>query len=273
MTNTLIRIFVISASAYVLVFLLVQWLEYMSLYHPAGLTGEPVDPFMPFEDHMARTADGQYVNIWYFHNPAAQWTALLCHGNAGNNSHRMGQISALFRKSLSVAIFDYRGYGKSTGHPSEKGLYLDGDAVVRYLNEQLNIPAERIVVIGTSLGGAVAAELACHYGFRALILESTFTSKHDMAQTVIPFFPFRLFGRNQFVTIEKIKNVQLPVLIAHGTHDEMVPYSMSLDLLEAAPEPAFHYPIRDAMHNNCLSVGGENYLNAVICFIDSLTIN
>ncbi len=273
MTNTLIKIFVVSASAYVFVFLLIQWFEYMTLYHPSVLTGEPLNPFMPFEDHMAPTEDGQSVNVWYFKNPSAQWTALLCHGNAGNNSHRMDQISALYRRSLSVAIFDYRGYGKSTGHPSENGLYLDGEAVVRFMNERLSIPPERIVIIGTSLGGAVAAELASRRRFRALILESAFTSKHDMARTIMPFFPFALFGRNQFVTIEKIKCARSPVMIAHGTNDEMVPYAMSRNLLEAAPEPKFHYPIKGAMHNNYLSVGGADYLNTLSRFIDSLKIN
>lgn len=273
MTNILIKIIIISASAYIVICMMVHVFEYMTLYHPGRTLKEPLNPFLNYNDYQVQTADGETVNLWYFSHPAAKWTALLCHGNAGNNSHRMEQITALYQKGMSVAIFDYRGYGKSSGHPSENGLYHDGQAVVRYMNEILSIPSEKIVIIGTSLGGAVAAELGMKNNFRAIILESTFTSKHDMASVIFPGFPAGLFSKNQFNTLDKIGRVHSPVLIAHGTRDDMIPYPMSLKLFEAAPDPKCHYPIHDARHNDYLSVGGENYISAICRFADSLVIN
>jgi hypothetical protein len=273
MSNILIKIIVIAFSAYTLLVLLVHGFEYLSLYHPDRVIDNRFKPFLVYEDHYVMTEDGKKINVWFFPNPDAKWIILLCHGNAGNNSHRLEQISALYNKSFSVAIFDYRGYGNSTGHPSENGLYRDGHAVIRYLTDQLKIPVERIVVIGTSLGGAVAAELATHYRFRALILESTFTSKHDMANLVVPFFPVTLLSKNQFNNLAKIKHAQSPVFIAHGQDDEMIPFTMSRQLYDAAPQPKFYYPIPGAHHNDYLTVGGQDYLNTVARFIYTLNVN
>ncbi len=273
MSNFQVKIIVIGLSLYVLAVLLIHLFEYMSLYHPVRMASEGYNSWILHEDHYIQTDDGVLINLWFFPYPSSQHVILLCHGNGGNNSHRMEQIKALYERAFSVAIFDYRGYGKSSGHPSEKGLYKDGHAAIRFLTAEKGIPANKITVIGTSLGGAVAAELACHYRFHALVLESTFTSKFGMAEVMLPVFPMVFFSRNQFNTLEKMSRIQSPVMIVHGTQDEMIPFSMSRELFSAAPEPKFLFPVHGAHHNDCLAVGGKKYLDDLSLFVNSLTVH
>lgn len=261
------KILIAIATLYFIVYILVHGMEYASLYHPSSISQHSLAFPILFQEYSVKTQDGERIDFWWYPHPEAEYAILLCHGNAGNNSHRWDQIRALYDRCFSVAIFDYRGYGRSTGHPSEKGLYRDGEAVVRFMNDSLKIPSERIAVIGTSLGGAVAVELALRFPFRAVILESAFTSKHAMAKKIFPFFPICLFSRDQYHNLKKISALKSPLLIVHGTEDETVPFSMSLELVQAASGIAFHYPVQGAHHNDLLSVGGPVYLGQIRQFI------
>src|SRR5262249_37012499 len=142
---------------------------------------------------------------------------LFCHGNGGNLSHRAWEIGEWQRRlGDSVLIFDYPGYGRSDGKPSEQGCYAAADAAYQWLLEEKHVAPEQIVIYGGSLGGAVAVELALRHDHRALVLQDTFTSIPDMAQHQYPWLPARWLVRQQFDSLAKIGQCRRPVFIAHG---------------------------------------------------------
>ncbi len=194
---------------------------------PASQGWEEPPPGLAVEDVWLESADGTAIHAW-FAAPSG-WTPaagalLYCHGNAGNLSTR-GPALLNFQKLLGLAvfIFDYPGYGKSGGKPSEAGCYASGDAAYQYLTTIKGVPPASVLLYGGSLGGAVAVDLATRYPHRAVILVSTFTSFPDMAQYKFPWLPGRWFVRNQFLSLDKIKTLRSPVFIAHGTEDRTIP--------------------------------------------------
>lgn len=142
---------------------------------------------------------------------------------------------------LNVMIFDYAGYGDSSGKPTEFGTYIDSLAAWNYLVTNKNIEAQNVAIYGESLGGAVAAWLAEKAQPGALILDSTFTSAPDMGKKMFPFLPIRWLSKFKYDTLERIRRVGCPMLIAHSENDEMIPCAQGLRLLEAAKQPKqFH---------------------------------
>jgi fermentation-respiration switch protein FrsA (DUF1100 family) len=137
----------------------------------------------------------------------------------------------------AVVVFDYPGYGKSTGCATEAGCYAAGDAAVRWLQVDQHVPAGEIVFVGESMGGAIAVELATRYPCQLLVLEGAFTSFPDMAQYRFPIFPCRYVVHNRMDNAAKIGRVRCPVLIAHGTADDVVPFNQGERLFAAANEP------------------------------------
>src|SRR3954452_21529747 len=150
---------------------------------------------------------------------------MLCHGNSGNISYR-GPAALQWRDRLGVAVFlfDYPGYGRSTGKPTEAGCYAAADAAYDWLLSEQHVAPEAVVLYGGSLGGGVVIELATRRPYRALILVSTFTSIPDMATQLYPWLPARPFIRNRFENSDKIGRIQGRVLLAHGTADRFIPF-------------------------------------------------
>jgi fermentation-respiration switch protein FrsA (DUF1100 family) len=138
---------------------------------------------------------------------------------------------------FSTLIIDYRGYGKSEGEPDEEGTYRDAMAAWNYLVQERNLLPDSIVILGRSLGGAVAAYLATTVQPRAVILESTFTSIPDRGSELYPYFPARLLARIQYNSLDRMKSLKSPVLIVHSAEDEIVPFSHGQKIFEAAREP------------------------------------
>ena len=164
-------------------------------------------------------------------------TVLFCHGNGGNLSDRLDTIVVFHHWRMNVFIFDYRGYGNSTGQPTEEGTYLDARAAWDYLTGARGIPADRIALYGRSLGAAVASHLAVDVHPPVLIMESTFTSAAEMAAVMFPWLPGRLVCRFRYDNMARIGRVRCPVLIAHGKGDRMIPYAQGRRLYEAASRP------------------------------------
>ncbi len=259
-------------TVYLLMAVIVQVFEYVNTYHPVSdLEPPPETLWLSYEDVYIPSDNHTKVNLWFFRNSASERAAIVFHGNGGNNSHRWPQIRALYDLGLSVAMLDYRGYGASTGFPSEKGLYRDGQAAYAWVAAQGYRP-QNIVLIGTSLGGAVAAETARHNPARALILECTFTDKFDMARTILPHFPIRWFSYNQFDTYHKLPQISMPVLIVHGDRDDIIPYDLALKNFSHARDPKFFYTISGAKHNDYLETGAHEYLKILKTFIEDLTL-
>jgi len=196
---------------------------------------------------------------WFFPLPGKEPTILFCHGNAGNISHRIENVKLLLDYGLQVFIYDYRGYGRSKGRPSEAGLYQDGLAAYDYLIEHKRILPDRIIPFGRSLGAAVAMEIATKRDVRTLIIESAFTSTKDMAKSMFLFQLLSPFLPPHYNNLRKIKGITVPKLIIHGDTDEIIPFSMGQRLYRAANVPKYFFPIRGAGHNDTYFVGGKRY--------------
>lgn len=214
---------------------------------------------LAYKDAYFDTEDGEKLHGWLFQGSEGGPVILHSHGNAGNISHRLDLVQPFLRRGLSVFLFDYRGFGKSSGRPSEKGLYRDGIAAWTYLREEEKIAPERIVLHGHSIGAAVAIEVALEKKVRGLVIESAFTSTKDMAKGMALFALFSPLLPAHYNNIEKIGRVSVPKLIVHGDRDEIVPFPMGQKLFEAATDPKFFYPVKDAGHNDVFIVGGEKY--------------
>ena len=168
---------------------------------------------------------------------------------------------------LQVFIFDYRGYGKSSGRPSEKGLYRDGLAAYTYLVEKEKIPPERIILFGRSLGASVAIEIAWRKSARSIIIESAFTSIKDMAKAMGPFRTLAWAVPANYNNLEKIGRIHIPIFIIHGDQDEIVPFQMGQSLFKAAQEPKYFLELSGAGHNDTYVKGGEDYFRAFTTFV------
>jgi fermentation-respiration switch protein FrsA (DUF1100 family) len=230
------------------------------------------------EDCYFETSDGLRLHGWLCvpHRKSGslltpvptEMVLLWFHGNAGNITYRYDMIRGMMELPVEVFIIDYRGYGKSEGKPTERGLYLDARAAWEYLTSTRGIPAERIVVFGKSLGGAPAIDLASHVEPAGLIVQSSFTSASDMAATVLPFFP-TVFLHTKMDSIHKIASVHCPKLFIHSPADEIIPYKLGRRLYEAAPEPREFYEVKGASHNSTYIVGGKPYFDAIRRFAKS----
>jgi fermentation-respiration switch protein FrsA (DUF1100 family) len=186
---------------------------------------------------------------------------LYYHGNGGNISHRLERTKSIVDAlGADVALVDYRGYGRSDGRPSERGLYADGGAIYEAARAR-GFPPERIVLFGESLGCAVAVEVAARKPVRAILLEAPFLSVPKMAKVVYPFLPAFLI-RTRFDNEAKIGRLRVPVLIAGADHDDVVPFEQTRRLYELAREPKTFFVVPGATHNNIYIVGGKEYLEA-----------
>lgn len=247
--------------------ILYPWIERSMIFHPLReLEWTPDAWNLSHEEVMLPTPDGLTLHGWFFPPPARAPVILFCHGNAGNISHRLDNVQRLLEKGLGVLIFDYRGYGRSSGRPSEQGLYSDGLAACDWLTKTRGIDSGRIVPFGRSLGASVALEVALQRPVRSLILESAFTSTRDMARSILLFRPLSPFIPARFNNLAKIPRVSVPVLIVHGQRDELVPFGMGRALYRAAPEPKRFLALPAAGHNDTVASGGARYLAALAAF-------
>jgi fermentation-respiration switch protein FrsA (DUF1100 family) len=243
------------------------------LYFPDMPTREievtPGDIGLDFEPLTLATRDNEQLDAWLVPADSARGVVLFCHGNAGNISHRLESIRQFHELGLSVLIFDYRGYGQSSGKPTEKGTYRDADAAWHYLVEQHGIPPERIVLFGRSLGASIAADLATRQAAAAVILESAFTSVPDVAAKFYPWLPVRWLSRYRYDTEKKLANIHSPVLIVHSRDDEIIEYANGERLFAAANEPKQFLELRGG-HNDGFMVSGKAYIQGLDAFLDKV---
>ena len=223
-------------------------------------------------DCMFSTEDGIELHAWYVKADRPVGTVIYFHGNAGNLSHRAPILEQLAGHDISVLIIDYRGYGRSQdASPGEQELYRDGRAAWKYLTEIEKVPPGQIVLMGHSLGGAVACQLASEVPCAGLILQSSFTSIGDMAKQVIPLVPLGWALSHKMKNLEKVRTLELPKLLIHGKRDRIIPYRHGKRLYDAAAEPKAFYPIDQAGHNDLWMVGGAAYQERLREFVESVT--
>lgn len=204
------------------------------------------------EQIFLNTKDGLRLKAYYM--PAQgqdNGTIVLFHGNAGSIAHRMTKAAIYHLFGTGVLLVEYRGYGGNDGTPTEKGLYADGRAAMEFLTKQKNLPPEKIILYGESLGSGVAVQMATEYDAAGLVLETPFSSAAAVASSVYPFMPVRLLLKDRYDNIAKIKQIKkMPVLVVHGTRDGVVPFTEGKKLFEAAAEPKKFVAIEGGNHNN-----------------------
>jgi fermentation-respiration switch protein FrsA (DUF1100 family) len=209
------------------------------VYFPARVVAwTPEHIGLAYEEVTVRASDGVALSAWLL--PAAVEEApwvLLCHGNGGNISHRLSYLRLLHRLPAHVLIFDYRGYGSSEGVPTEAGLYRDARAAWDFLCRERGVDPSRIVLLGESLGAAVACALAVEVEPAGLVMQSTFSSVTSMGRRLYPWLPIGLLCRHRFDSSSRIGRVRCRKLFLHSPDDDVVPYAEGRALYEAAPEP------------------------------------
>jgi pimeloyl-ACP methyl ester carboxylesterase len=218
------------------------------------------------EDRFFAAGAGVELHGWWIPRRRARGTLLYCHGSSGSIVDRIELLATLRRLRVNLFVFDYRGYGRSTGEPSEAGLFRDVRAAWDHLVEQLGVPPAEILLFGHSLGGAVAIDCALDRPAAGLVVESSFTQVRDLARASYPRLPLHLVARNQFRSIHKVGRLTLPKLFIHGSVDERVPPTLGRRLYEAAAEPKELYLVPGAGHNDLHAQGGVPYVRRISRF-------
>ena len=273
--RTLLRTFVLLVVSYAVLGVVARTTgvidRYFIFFPERTVSRDPGDRGLGFEDVYFTASDGVHLNGWFV--PGRGDTTLVwLHGNAGNISDRVDNITGVHEAlGVNVFIFDYRGYGRSEGTPTEKGTYLDAAAALEYLRSRGDVDPERLVLFGRSLGCAVAAELASQTDVHGVVLESPFTSIRAMAKRAYPFLPgIGSFVRTRYDTLAKVPGIRAPVMVLHGDRDDIAPFDMGEAVWKAATPPKRFYRIEGAGHNDTYAVGGAPYYRALGEFLDSL---
>ncbi len=224
-----------------LIIVMLRWFERRQIYYPSRqVEAKATDLGRPCEDVYFKSTDGVVLNGWFFpaqtNSPRARMAFLICPGNAGNIGDRLGQCRVLLDMGVSVFIFDYRGYGRSKGRPGEEGTYRDAQGAHAWLRQK-GFRGEDIIVMGESLGGGVASELALREPVGGLILQSTFTSIADIGAELYPWLPVKWINTIKYDTRAKLPRVKVPVLVMHSREDELIAFHHAEKNFAAAHEP------------------------------------
>ncbi len=222
---------------------------------------------LPYEDVYINVTAKERIHGWYFRADIPDSdkkgpVALFCHGNAGNISHRLETAELILNLGASILLFDYRGYGKSDGSPSEENVYADAEACYQWLLDHKGVDPDQIILFGRSMGGAVTIELARRVKCGGLVIESSFTSATEMGKRMFPLFPIKYLLRYKFDSIRKIGALTCPVLVMHSPDDEIIPFEMGRQLFTAAKEPKQFVTLRGG-HNEREYLTDSIYTNAL----------
>jgi len=248
-------------------------LEHHFLYFPTTeQEATPASIGLPFEDIRFAASDGVQLNGWLVPGQPGAPVVLFCMGNAGNISHRLETLQLLHDLGVAVFIFNYRGYGLSSGNASETGTYSDISGAMELLHRR-GWPANRTIVFGRSLGAAVGLEGALRYAPAGLIMEAAFTSIDAMGQYHYPGLNLLLgwLIAAKYDNREKITGLASPLLLIHGKGDIVCPPHMAEELFVRAPRNKQLLWIPGADHNNGFIVGAEIYRNALRQVIEQWT--
>ncbi|MEH2088144.1 alpha/beta hydrolase [Nostoc sp.] len=214
-----------------------------------------------------RSGKDTNISATYLLNTQAKYTILYSHGN----SEDLGDIKQILEKlhawGFSVFAFDYRGYGTSQGKPTESHAYEDINSAYNYLTQNLKIPPERIIVLGRSVGGGSAVNLAMQKPVAGLIIESSFISAFQV------IVPFRILPFDKFPNLEKIKKVKCPILVIHGKADNIIPFAHGEKLFKAAISPKLSLWVEEANHNDLFSIAEEKYRQTLQEFTNLVKAN
>ncbi len=205
------------------------------------------------------------LSLWAWHWPGRHATSLLVlHGNGGHRGYRLEWIEDLHALGWGILILDYRGYGGSSGTPTEEGLYHDAETAANWLKQN---GKQKLVYLGESLGCGVAVELATRQPPAGLILQSGFSSAVEVAAQAYPYLPVRWLMKDRYESTAKMAKISCPVLVIHGERDSLIPVRLGRALYEAAREPKEWWVVTGADHNDLSQVGGQEYLRKIEEFL------
>jgi fermentation-respiration switch protein FrsA (DUF1100 family) len=270
MRRMLAELLIPLAIAYGAVLVLVYLFQSHLVFFPGTGREAVVNPQsygLRYEPVAIRTADGETLDAWWVPAEDARGAVLFFHGNAGNISHRLEYLQMFHRLRYSTLIVDYRGYGKSTGTPSEAGTYRDAEAAWEHLRHARMAQPRDVVIAGESLGAAVATWLAAEVSPRSVLLFSTFTSVTDLGAQVYWFLPVRLLSRIGYDNLTNLKRIRAPVFIAHSRDDDIVPFAHGRRLFEAAAEPKAFLEMRGG-HNDGFIFTRPEWVAELGAFLD-----
>jgi uncharacterized protein len=260
-----LRLFLIG---YLLILLAMMLLEEKLIFFPTKYPGGQWNPpDLAFEDATFTADDGTQLHGWFVPHQNPRAVVLIAHGNGGNLTHRHDLLRLLHELGTATLIFDYRGYGRSQGSPTESGVLQDAEAARRWLSKRTGLRHNMMVFFGESLGGAVAIHLAATGGARGLILENTFSSMADVAAFHYPWLPVRLLMHSRFDSVAKIRSYHGPLLQIHGDRDTIVPVEFGRRLFDSANEPKRLLITSGGDHNDPRTGAVERAIGE---FLDSL---
>ncbi len=240
------------------------------LYLP-GRRIPPPDAVLPgAEEVTLRTDDALDLRAWYLAPPSGGpgTTVVVFHGNAGTIADRAPLARRLQSADLGVLLVEYRGYGGNPGRPSEEGLGRDAVAAVRFVGARPEVDPDRIVYLGESLGAAVAVGVAVEHPPAALVLRSPFTSLPDVAAVHYPLVPRGLVAE-RYPNLDRIRDLDVPLLVVAGDRDSIVPFSQSRAVYEAAPAFKRLVVVEGADHND-VDLGVGRLVDETVAFVDEV---
>jgi uncharacterized protein len=248
--------------------MLIQLIERSLVYpRPSRERGDWRPRWLRPQNVWFRSADNTKLHGWYVPNQDARRLVVYCHGNC---EHVADQANLIFRLqsylAATVFVFDYRGYGRSRGKPQERGCIADGLAAQRWLADREGVDTQDIVLLGRSIGGAIAVAMAAEQGARALVVENTFSRMTDAAAALYPWLPVRLVMSNRYKSIDRIKNYHGPLFQAHGTGDEIVSIELGRRLFEGSTRRRKHfYEVPNLRHHDTMP---PMYYSTLAAFLD-----
>lgn len=232
--NLVLALLAFIAIAYLLVGAVMFLLQRHMIYHPVCHLGSPDSyGFVRAKQIEILTDDGVKIKAWYAPPTTRQETIVYFHGNRGNIGNRAHKLMAFAKDGYGVLALSWRGFGGSSGRPSERGLLKDAHTAIAWLQ----IPHEHIILYGESLGSGVAVQMATEYPAFLTMLEAPYASIRGRAQELYPWLPVRWILRDHFDSINHITDIKSPLLIIHGEEDEVMPVAHAKRLFEAAPDP------------------------------------
>ena len=238
----------------------------------AAKSWDPADYGIPreaVEEHWIDTPDGEMLYGWYCRSERPRASSVFCHGNTGNLTVTADVIPHLLAAGINTLFFDYRGFGRSTGRASYRGVLADGVTASRF-HDKIRPKDLPSLLYGYSLGGGVAAQVICKHPFDALILQSTFTSLPDVTRFLYPRIPLHLFAGKLFDTVNVVKRLQVQLLVMHGTADETCPCWMGTEIYNACPTPKRIHYVEGGLHKDLFIRDPDSLIWAMSQFIADL---
>ena len=227
--------------AYIVVIIFVYFYQRNLLYHPSENNYQNDTIQFNYEEIFIKVNDEIKLKSWIINKDLKNFkTLVFFHGNAGDLSNRIYKLNELDKLDINILLISWRGFSGNEGYPTEKNLYEDAEAAIKWLNKK-KVSNSQIILYGESLGTGVAVEIASKNNFNSIILESPFTSIENSAKIYYPYLPVKFLLKDRYDSISKIKKINSPILIMHGRKDDIVPFFMGKKLFEKANSPKDSY--------------------------------